>query len=41
MNTAPETHQITPSRIMETAMAFFASKTLLSAVKLDLFTALS
>lgn len=41
MNTAPETHQITPSRIMETAMAFFASKTLLSAVKLGVFTALS
>lgn len=41
MNTAPETHQITPSRIMETALAFFASKTLLSAVKLNVFTVLS
>lgn len=41
MNTAPETHQITPSRIMETATAFFASKTLLSAVNLGVFTALS
>lgn len=41
MNTAPETHQITPSRIMETATAFFASKALLSAVKLGVFTALS
>ncbi|SEJ59163.1 Dimerisation domain-containing protein [Dyadobacter sp. SG02] len=41
MNTAPEIHQITPSRIMETAMAFFASKTLLSAVKLGVFTTLS
>ncbi|MET7258955.1 acetylserotonin O-methyltransferase [Dyadobacter fermentans] len=41
MNTVPETHQITPSRIMETATAFFASKALLSAVKLGVFTALS
>ena len=41
MNTVPETHQITPARIMETAMAFFASKTLLSAVSLDFFTTLS
>lgn len=41
MNTVPETHQITPARIMETAMAFFASKTLLSAVSLDVFTTLS
>ncbi|PSL31349.1 methyltransferase [Dyadobacter jiangsuensis] len=41
MNTAPETHQITPSRIMETATAFFASKALLSAVKLGVFTALA
>lgn len=41
MNTAPEIHQITPSRIMETATAFFASKTLLSAVNLGVFTALS
>jgi len=41
MNTAPETHQITPARIMETATAFFASKTLLSAVNLGVFTALS
>lgn len=41
MTTAPETEQITPSRIMETATAFFASKTLLSAVNLGVFTALS
>lgn len=41
MTTAPETHQITPSRILETATAFFASKTLLSAVNLGVFTALS
>lgn len=41
MTTAPETRQITPSRILETATAFFASKTLLSAVNLGVFTALS
>lgn len=41
MNTASEGHQINPSRIMETATAFFASKTLLSAVNLGVFTALS
>src|SRR5689334_8066943 len=33
--------EITPARIMETGMAFFASKTMLSAVKLGVFTALS
>jgi 2-polyprenyl-3-methyl-5-hydroxy-6-metoxy-1,4-benzoquinol methylase len=31
---------ITPSRIMETGMAFWTSKTLLAAVKLELFTTL-
>lgn len=33
--------EVTPTHIMETGMAFFASKTLLSAVKLGVFTALS
>ena len=33
--------ELTPSKIMETGMAFFASKNLLSAVKLGVFTALS
>ena len=33
--------EVTPSHIMETGMAFFASKTLLSGVKLGVFTALS
>ncbi len=37
--TAPQTH-ITPSRIMETGMGFFASKALLSGVKLGVFTVL-
>lgn len=41
MNTTLEQKQITPARIMETATAFFASKTLLSAVKLGVFTTLS
>ncbi len=33
--------EINPSRIIETGMAFFASKTVLTAVKLGVFTALS
>src|SRR5690242_13472742 len=33
-------NQISPANIMQTGMAFFASKTLLSAVKLGVFTAL-
>ncbi len=37
---APQT-EVTPSKIMETGMAFWASKTLLSAVKLGVFTTLS
>jgi predicted O-methyltransferase YrrM len=41
MNTTLEQIQISPARIMETATAFFASKTLLSAVKLGVFTTLS
>ncbi|PTR00834.1 ubiquinone/menaquinone biosynthesis C-methylase UbiE [Mucilaginibacter yixingensis] len=42
MNLSTESeNQLTPSRIMETGLAFFASKTLLTAVKLGVFTALS
>lgn len=39
--TAPAPVQLSPARIMETGTAFFASKTLLSAVKLGLFTTLA
>jgi len=31
---------LTPGRIMEVGMGFFASKTLLSAIELELFTVL-
>lgn len=42
MNLSTESeNQLTPSRIMETGLAFFASKTLLTAVKLGVFTTLS
>ncbi len=40
-NQTPQAGEITPANIMQTGMAFFASKTLLSAVKLGVFTALS
>ena len=36
-----ETQQIDPSRIMQTGMAFWASKTLLTAVNMELFTHLA
>ncbi len=38
--TAPPQTEVTPSRIMETGMAFWSSKVLLSAVKLGVFTVL-
>jgi hypothetical protein len=38
--TAPPQTEINPSRIMQTGMAFWESKTLLSAVKLGVFTTL-
>lgn len=38
---ADTNHQVTPARIMQTGMAFWSSKALLSAVKLDLFTQLA
>ena len=37
---SPASVQLSPARIMETGTAFFASKTLLAAVKLGLFTTL-
>ena len=40
MNSTTE-NQITPSRIMEVGMGFWASKTLLTAVKMGLFTHLA
>ncbi|MFN8288412.1 MAG: methyltransferase [Chitinophagales bacterium] len=40
-NNAPTAGEVTPANIMQLGMAFFASKTLLSAVKLGLFTTLS
>lgn len=41
INTGKEELILTPSKILETSMAFWASKTLLTAVKLELFTLLS
>lgn len=41
MTITEETVQVTPARIMETGTAFLASKTLLTAVKLGVFTTLA
>jgi predicted O-methyltransferase YrrM len=38
---APKATALTPARIMETGMAFWASKTLLASIKLELYTLLS
>lgn len=38
---ADQTHLITPAKIMQTGMAFWSSKTLLSAVELGVFTLLA
>lgn len=39
--TASATAQVTPAKIMQMGLAFWGSKTLLSAVELDLFTELA
>src|SRR5918993_4256755 len=41
MLTSTNQSVITPARILETGLAFWSSKVLLTAVKLDLFTLLS
>src|SRR5262245_49235156 len=38
--TAPNTNTLSPTRIMEVGMAFWPAKTLLSAIKIGLFTKL-